>query len=124
MLDEDYACARIFVDYCSTGSMTLMRSLCHELAPVRVNSVAPAFVDTEMWDPTARDQARTKAEEKFDGMRAAVAKTMTNGKTIGPEPIAQAYSYLIKDENVVVVCINTQGGTSLLGPSMHGSLLS
>jgi len=66
----------------------LVRALALDLAPVRVNGVAPGGVETPTDDPS-KLQAREAVKDRLK-------KTLPLGRLGQPEEIAQAYLYLMK----------------------------
>jgi NAD(P)-dependent dehydrogenase (short-subunit alcohol dehydrogenase family) len=84
----------------------LSGSLALELAPVRVNTIRPGFVDTDMWSvlPTdVRDGLRTKVRENFPARRAG---------TVGD--IAHAALFLMTNPYVTGTVIEVTGGENLV----------
>jgi NAD(P)-dependent dehydrogenase (short-subunit alcohol dehydrogenase family) len=72
------------------GAMeALTRALAVELAPIRVNTVCPGVVRTELWnDMTEADR---------DALYRNVAQSLPVGRVGEPEDIAQAYLYLMRE---------------------------
>eukprot|EP01088_Endostelium_zonatum_P019588 TRINITY_DN6843_c0_g1_i1.p1 TRINITY_DN6843_c0_g1~~TRINITY_DN6843_c0_g1_i1.p1 ORF type:complete len:111 (+),score=15.02 TRINITY_DN6843_c0_g1_i1:82-414(+) len=91
---------------CIVGAMdALARGLAVDLAPIRVNTVCPGFVSTEMWEamPT---EARTQFF-KEQGSKLLTQKIGT------PEEVAQSYIYLMQSTYVTGQTIVTDGGLTL-----------
>lgn len=84
----------------------ITRNLAVDLKPVRVNAVAPGLVDTEMWDGLPAD-AR-------EGLYAGHAAKYVTGRVTGPDNIAEAYMYLMKDHNITGRIIGTDSGSLLV----------
>ena len=85
----------------------LSRSLALELAPIRVNTIRPGFIDTAMWDflPAAeRDSIRAKVRETFP------ARRLGTGADIG-----HAALYLMTNPYVTGSIIEVSGGELLVG---------
>jgi len=81
----------------------LVRGLAVDLAPVRINLVAPGAVDTEL----LRGLLTPERREMF------TQKTLV--KRLGrPEDTAEAYLYLMKDGFVTGTVIHTNGGALLV----------
>ncbi|ERF74847.1 hypothetical protein EPUS_03231 [Endocarpon pusillum Z07020] len=78
------------------------RGLAVDLAPIRVNCVAPGAVHTELFDKVGA--------ENLEGMLAMFKdKSMT--KTVGkPEDVAEAYLYCMRDRFVTGSLIESNGG--------------
>jgi NAD(P)-dependent dehydrogenase (short-subunit alcohol dehydrogenase family) len=96
------------VAFYATGMLGMTRNLALELKPVRVNCVAPGVVNTEMWE-----RGGMSADAK-NGMFDNLANRLPTGRIAGPEDIAEAYLYLMKDRNVTGRCIGTDSGVMLI----------
>ncbi|KAJ5720584.1 NAD(P)-binding protein [Penicillium malachiteum] len=82
----------------------LSRGLALDLAPIRVNAVAPGVVDTELFD--------SLADERDAAMQALANDTLV--ETLGrPEDLAESYVYLMKDRFVTGSVIESNGGVLL-----------
>ncbi|KAJ6008349.1 NAD(P)-binding protein [Penicillium herquei] len=82
----------------------LSRGLALDLAPIRVNTVAPGVVDTELFDYLGG--------EREAAMQALASDTLT--ETLGrPEDLAESYLYLMKDRFVSGSVIESNGGVLL-----------
>jgi len=84
----------------------LSGSLALELAPTRVNTIRPGFVDTEMWSflpAEHRDGLRRKVEESFPSRRAGKA-----------EDIGHAAVFLMTNPYVTGTVIEVSGGENLV----------
>ncbi|KAF8888709.1 hypothetical protein CPB84DRAFT_1786012 [Gymnopilus junonius] len=90
------------------GLLGMTRNLALDLKPVRVNCVAPGVVDTEMWE-----KGGMSADVK-KGLFGSVASAQPTGRVAGPDDIAEAFLYLLKDRNVTGRCISTDGGVMLV----------
>ncbi len=85
----------------------LTRGLAVDLAPIRVNCVAPGAVHTELFERFAGDTL----EGILDTFRE---KSTTN--TVGrPEDVAEAYIYCMRDQFVTGSLIESNGGGLLAG---------
>ena len=91
----------------ATGLQGLTRGLALDLAPLRVNLVSPGFVDTELWDNMYKEQKEKLRED-------LMAKVPT-GRVAGPEDVAEAYLYLMKDWNCTGEMVGTNSGALLVG---------
>ncbi|EJU04964.1 cis-2-3-dihydrobiphenyl-2-3-diol dehydrogenase [Dacryopinax primogenitus] len=92
-----------------TGAVDgLTRGLAVQLAPIRVNTVSPGYVDTNMWhamDPTAKV-----------ALEDGISKTALVQHVAKPEEIADAYLFCMKCTNLTGVTINVEGGRLLAQP--------
>lgn len=80
----------------------LTRQFAFDFAPIRVNSVSPGTVNTQLWDHMGE-------EAKANFIKGRAAFTLT-GKVAVPDDIAEAYLYLLKDSNVTGAIISTSSG--------------
>jgi NAD(P)-dependent dehydrogenase (short-subunit alcohol dehydrogenase family) len=84
----------------------LSKSLALELAPIRVNTIRPGFVDTDMWSflpSEAREGMKKKVEDTFPARRAGKA-----------EDIAHAALFLMTNPYVTGTVIEVSGGENLV----------
>jgi len=88
----------------ATGLHGVMRGLALDLKPIRVNLVSPGAVDTELWANSGFSDE--KKNEMFKGIEAG----LPTGKIPGPEDIAEAYLYLMRDNNVTGSVITSNSG--------------
>lgn len=88
----------------ATGLHGLTRQLALDLKPIRVNLVSPGAVDTELWANSGF------TEEQKKGMMDGIAKSLPTGKVPGPEEIAEAYVYALRDHNITGTILSTDGG--------------
>lgn len=96
-------------DYAATKGalISLTKSLCQECAPaVRVNCVAPGWVDTEM-----------SAAPYADGGKERIAQTIPLKRVPPPEDIAAPIVFLLSDwaRHVTGEILNVNGGSVLCG---------
>lgn len=89
----------------ATGLLGMARSLVLELAPVRVNCVAPGVVDTGLWR-----MGDAEKEEMFRGVEEKLP-TRRVGRV---EDVAEAFLYLMKDGNATGSVVSTNGGALLV----------
>ena len=82
------------------------RALAQELAPTRVNTVSPGWVDTPMWDELV-GEAKT-------GYFAAMAGRVPAGKVAAPADVAPAYLYLMGNDFMTGETIHIDGGQRLV----------
>lgn len=92
----------------ATGLHGMTRQLARDLAPRRVNLVSPGAVDTELWENSGiRGDVREKQ------MQAMAQRTAT-GRVARPHDVAEAYLYLLRDENVTGAVVSTNGGSLIM----------
>lgn len=89
------------------GVCSMARNMALDLKPIRVNVVSPGLVDTELWDSVVT------AEKKQELLDHEAAKHPT-GRVAGPEEIAEAYIYAMKDHNLTGRVISTDSGSLLV----------
>lgn len=88
--------------YAATGTEGLARGLAVDMAPIRVNLVAPGAIKTEAMKNVPEQALEALAQE-------------TTIKRLGrPEDIAEAYLYLMKDGYVTGSIIQSNGGRLLV----------
>ncbi|GLX47335.1 short-chain dehydrogenase [Streptomyces hygroscopicus subsp. hygroscopicus] len=88
------------------GAMeALTRALAVELAPVRVNVVAPGLVRTELW--------RELPEAEREGLYAASATSLPVGRVGEPADVAEAYLYLMRGGYSTGSVVVVDGGGTL-----------
>jgi NAD(P)-dependent dehydrogenase (short-subunit alcohol dehydrogenase family) len=86
------------------GAMNaVVRSLAGELAPVRVNAVAPGVLRSPLWS--------SMGEEDREGMFAATGAALPLGRVAEPEDAAKAYVALMDQEYVTGTVAVVDGGT-------------
>jgi NAD(P)-dependent dehydrogenase (short-subunit alcohol dehydrogenase family) len=84
----------------------LARALAVELAPIRVNAVAPGVVRTDMWNGIPED-----ARESFYQEAAGAMLTDRVGE---PQEIAGAHLYLMQNDFVTGTVMSIDGGAALV----------
>lgn len=88
------------------GAMeSLTRALAVELAPVRVNVVAPGVVRTELW--------RELPEAEREGLYAASAASLPVGRVGEAADVAEAYLYLMRGGYSTGSVVVVDGGGTL-----------
>lgn len=80
----------------------LSSSLALELAPIRVNTIRPGFIDTDMW-------AFLPAEHR-DGLRRKVQETFPARRAGRPEDIGHAALFLMTNPHVTGSVLEVSGG--------------
>lgn len=93
------------ITYFAAGLHGLTKALATDLAPVRVNCVAPGYVDTALWDGMGQE-AKRKLLDKL-------GEEMLLGQVGKPEDVAEAYLWLMKDANVTGTVASTNSGQLL-----------
>lgn len=86
----------------ATGLHGMTRSIALDLAPIRVNLVSPGLIKTELWDSLPAEQ--------YQQIEKAATERLPTGRVTGPESVAQAYLYLMQDENCTGSVISSNGG--------------
>jgi NAD(P)-dependent dehydrogenase (short-subunit alcohol dehydrogenase family) len=90
------------------GLNALIRGMAIELAPIRVNTVSPGWVETPIWQKVMPDEA--KREEAFSAMCAKIP-----ARRIGqPEDIAQAIESVIANGFMSGSTVYVDGGQRLV----------
>ncbi|GAA1040523.1 SDR family oxidoreductase [Streptomyces sp. TR1341] len=88
------------------GAMeSLTRALALELAPLRVNVVAPGVVRTELW--------RELPEAEREGLYSAAAGSLPVGRVGEPADVAEAYLYLMRGGYSTGSVVVVDGGGTL-----------
>lgn len=85
---------------------TLTRALAVELAPIRVNTVCPGSVITEMWG--------SMSEEDHAAMSRRIGQTLPIGRAGEPHDLAQAYLYLMREGFSTGQVIVVDGGATFV----------
>lgn len=86
------------------GLHPFVRALAVEIAPIRVNMVAPGATETELW--------ASLGEERRAAIKEMITKTALLGKAGRPEEVAEAYGYLMRDTNATGINVSTNGGVT------------
>ena len=84
----------------------LTRSLALELAPVRVNLIAPGFVDTPL-------SARLLGEQ-LDARRDQLRATLPIGRVVGPDDVAALAVHLMTNTALTGATFDIDGGQQLI----------
>jgi NAD(P)-dependent dehydrogenase (short-subunit alcohol dehydrogenase family) len=84
----------------------LVATLAIEVAPVRVNAVAPGFVDTPLSASLLGDQ--------LDARRDELRTTLPIGRVVGPEDVARLAVHLMANTAVTGACYDIDGGQQLV----------
>jgi NAD(P)-dependent dehydrogenase (short-subunit alcohol dehydrogenase family) len=90
----------------TTALPAMTRSLALELAPVRVNLIAPGFVDTPLSAAILGDELDTRREE--------LCRTLPIGRVVGPADVAALAIHLMTNTAVTGATFDVDGGQQLL----------
>ncbi|KIW97319.1 uncharacterized protein Z519_02711 [Cladophialophora bantiana CBS 173.52] len=88
------------------GLNGLARQLAFDLAPIRVNCVAPGVIETDLW--------QGMGEEGKKEFFANHESKIPTGKVGQPVDLAEAYLYCLKDANATGIVIHSNSGTFLM----------
>ena len=97
----------------TAGLPALTRSLALELAPIRVNLIAPGFVDTPLSARLLGDQ--------LDARREQLRTTLPIGRVVGPEDIASLAVHLMTNTAVTGATFDIDGGQQLVTLTTKGA---
>jgi NAD(P)-dependent dehydrogenase (short-subunit alcohol dehydrogenase family) len=89
----------------SAATTGLTRALAVELAPIRVNCVAPGVVRTPLWNRLSQDQRESIFE--------ATAAVLPVGRVGNPDDIAAAYLFLMREGFATGQTIVVDGGQTV-----------
>jgi len=84
----------------------MTKNLARELAPIRVNLIAPGFVDTPLSAAILGDQLEARREQ--------LRKTLPIGRVVGPEDIAALAVHLMTNTAVTGATFDIDGGQQLV----------
>ncbi|EXJ62662.1 hypothetical protein A1O7_03100 [Cladophialophora yegresii CBS 114405] len=87
------------------GLNGLARQLAFDLAPIRVNCVAPGIIETDLW--------QGMGEEGKKAFFASHESKIPTGKVGQPEDLAEAYLYCLRDANATGMVVHSNSGTFL-----------
>jgi NAD(P)-dependent dehydrogenase (short-subunit alcohol dehydrogenase family) len=91
----------------ATAAMpALIANLAVEIAPIRVNLIAPGFVDTPLSASLLGDQ--------LDARRAELRETLPIGRVVGPEDVAAVAVHLMTNDAVTGATYDVDGGQQLV----------
>lgn len=88
------------------GINGLTRQLAFDLAPIRVNCVAPGVIDTDLWQGMS-DEAKAAFFQQLE-------EKNPTGKIGQPEDLAEAYLYCLKDLNATGIVVHSNSGVLLV----------
>ena len=82
------------------------RSLAAELAPIRVNTIAPGVVETQMWQGVPAEQR--------NAFFAKISKQLPVGRIGSLEDMADAAIYLMQNGFITGTVLHVDGGHQLV----------
>ncbi|KIV77375.1 hypothetical protein PV11_09173 [Exophiala sideris] len=88
------------------GLNGLARQLAFDLAPIRVNAVAPGVIETDLWQGMGEEGKKAFFEDH--------ESKIPTGKVGQPEDLAEAYLYCLKDLNATGIVVHSNSGTFLV----------
>ena len=88
------------------GINGMTRQLAFDLAPIRVNCVAPGVIETDLWAGLGEEGAKAFLKDH--------ESKMLTQKVGQPEDLAEAYLYCLQDKNVTGSVINSNSGAYLV----------
>lgn len=88
---------------------SLVRTLAVELAPIRVNAVAPGVIRTPTWDGMPADERAA--------MFGRIADRLPVGRVGEADDVAQAFLYLMESGFTTGTVVHVDGGHLLVSPS-------
>jgi NAD(P)-dependent dehydrogenase (short-subunit alcohol dehydrogenase family) len=91
-----------FISTVSVATPTLVANLALEIAPVRVNMVAPGFVDTRL--------SASLLGEHLEERRQELRETLPIGRVVGPEDVAALAVHLMINTAVTGAIYDIDGG--------------
>jgi NAD(P)-dependent dehydrogenase (short-subunit alcohol dehydrogenase family) len=91
------------------GVLSLTKGLASELIDkrIRVNTVVPGLVKTELWDKLG------KSKEEQEEQVAKAAQNLSVGFVAGPDEVAEAYLYAVRADYANGTLIVIDGGGQL-----------
>jgi len=90
----------------ATGLPAVTRSLALELAPIRVNLIAPGFVDTPL--------SAAILGAGLDARREQLRTTLPIGRVVSPTDVAAAAVHLMTNTAITGATIDIDGGQQLI----------
>jgi NAD(P)-dependent dehydrogenase (short-subunit alcohol dehydrogenase family) len=90
----------------SVATPTLIANLALEIAPVRVNLVAPGFVDTPL--------SASLLGDALDARREELCSTLPIGRVVGPDDVAALAVHLMINTAVTGATYDIDGGQQLI----------
>jgi NAD(P)-dependent dehydrogenase (short-subunit alcohol dehydrogenase family) len=90
---------------CNSAIEGLGRALAVELSPIRVNTISPGTVDSELW--------RNKPEQLRNQVYEFYSKLNITGKVSTVEEVAEAVCFLLKNPSMTGSTLFTDGGYTM-----------
>jgi NAD(P)-dependent dehydrogenase (short-subunit alcohol dehydrogenase family) len=90
----------------TAGMPALVKALAVELAPIRVNLIAPGFVDTPL--------SASLLGEQLDARRDQLRRTLPIGRVVGPADIAALAIHLMTNSAITGATYDIDGGQQLV----------
>jgi NAD(P)-dependent dehydrogenase (short-subunit alcohol dehydrogenase family) len=90
----------------TVGLPAVTESLALELAPIRVNMIAPGFVDTPL--------SASILAEQLDARREQLRRTLPIQRVVGPADIAALAVHLMTNTAVTGATVDIDGGQQLV----------
>jgi NAD(P)-dependent dehydrogenase (short-subunit alcohol dehydrogenase family) len=90
----------------TVGSPALIKNLALEIAPIRVNQIAPGFVDTPLSASLLGDQ--------LEARRAELREKLPIGRVVGPEDVAALAVHLMTNTALTGATFDIDGGQQLV----------
>ena len=84
----------------------MMRGLALDMMPIRVNAISPGAVETPLWADFNK--------EAFEAIKEDVEQRTATRVFGRPEDVAEAYVYVLRDQNCTGSVINTNSGSLLM----------
>ncbi|KAL1896334.1 hypothetical protein Sste5346_004719 [Sporothrix stenoceras] len=88
------------------GTETMTKGLAIDMAPVRVNTVLPGMVKTDLW--------KVLPDEQRDQFFTEMEKKLPVGAMGRPEDVAEAYLWLMKDRFATGTMAYSNGGSLII----------
>jgi NAD(P)-dependent dehydrogenase (short-subunit alcohol dehydrogenase family) len=95
-----------FIGAITAATPALVENLAVEIAPIRVNLVAPGFVDTRLSASLLGDQ--------LDARRQELRATLPIGRVVGPEDVAALAVHLMTNTALTGATYDVDGGQQLV----------
>jgi NAD(P)-dependent dehydrogenase (short-subunit alcohol dehydrogenase family) len=90
----------------SVGFPALTRNIALELAPIRVNCIAPGFVDTPL--------SATLLGDELDARREQLRATLPIGRVVGPDDVAALAVHIMTNTALTGATYDVDGGQQIV----------
>jgi NAD(P)-dependent dehydrogenase (short-subunit alcohol dehydrogenase family) len=94
------------VSLITVGMPALTKNLALELAPIRVNLIAPGFVDTPL--------SASLLGDGLDARRAQLRETLPIGRVVGPDDVAALAVHLMVNTALTGATFDVDGGQQII----------